>query len=392
MTASTPDRRVPDRQALEPRPDVIVVGAGLHGLSAALHLLRAGLKPLVLEKDHAGRHASGVNAGGVRRLGRDLAEVPLSVEAMKLWHDIPALVDDDCGFLRCGHVQVAENEQDLAKVEARAASVRALGFDHEEVVDQDELRRLIPTIAPQCVGALVCREDGAALPFRTVVAFERRVLALGGIILTGMPVSGLRRQGDIWQVDAGGRRFEAPVVVNAGGAWARHLAAMVGDYAPAEAKAPMLMITERVAPFVNPVVGATSRKLSFKQFDNGTVLIGGGHRGTAWPDSNRTDLRLAGLRESARTVAALFPQLAAVRIVRSWAGIEAIMPDEIPVLGPSPNTENLYHSFGYSAHGFQMSPITGKIIADLVTKGTTDLPIAPFRVERFNNSANASLG
>ncbi|MCB1471473.1 MAG: FAD-binding oxidoreductase, partial [Rhodobiaceae bacterium] len=139
------------------RPDVIVAGAGLHGLSAALHLARAGLKPLVLEKDYPGRHASGVNAGGVRRLGRHLAEVPLSVEAMKIWHDISGLVGDDCGFTRCGQIKIAETETELDKLRARARDVRALGFDHEEIIGRDELREHIPAIAPHCVGAMICR-------------------------------------------------------------------------------------------------------------------------------------------------------------------------------------------------------------------------------------------
>src|SRR3981081_2212818 len=96
------------------QPDIIVIGGGLHGCSAALHLARRGLKVLVLEKDYAGRHASGVNAGGGRRLGRHLAEIPLSGASMELWHRIGDLVDDDCGFDSHGQVKIAESEAELA--------------------------------------------------------------------------------------------------------------------------------------------------------------------------------------------------------------------------------------------------------------------------------------
>ena len=369
--------------------DAIVIGGGLHGLSAALYLAKEGLKPLVLEKDHPGRHASGVNAGGVRRLGRHLAEVPLSDAAMTLWHRIEDLVGDDCGFVRCGQVKIAESEAELAELEKRAADVRAIGFDHEEIIGQDDLRRLIPSIAPHCLGAIVCREDGAALPFRTVLAFARRAQALGAEIRSGVTVTGITRQSGHWQVEAGGLRLEAPVVINAAGAWAREIAAAIGDVVPLKPWAPMLMITERVQPFIKPVLGAAGRRLSFKQYANGTVLIGGGQMGEARPDENRTAIRLAGMKDSADTVGTLFPSLKNVRINRFWAGIEGIMPDVIPVLGPSAASEGFFHSFGYCGHGFQLSPICGRIIADLVIRGETDLPIAAFRPDRFNNRSDS---
>jgi sarcosine oxidase subunit beta len=373
-------------------PDAIIVGGGLHGLSAALHLAREGLRPLVLEKDHPGRHASGVNAGGVRRLGRDLAEVPLSVEAMRLWHGIEELTGDDCGFVRCGQVKVAETEAELDRLRARAAEVRALGFDHEEIVGRDELRALVPAIAEHCVGAMVCRDDGAAIPFRAVTGFRRRAEALGAEIRAPAAVTRIARKGGTWRVEAGGERHEAPILVNAAGAWGARVAGMLGEAPPLEAHAPMLMITERVAPFLTPVLGAAGRTLSFKQFANGTVLIGGGYRGTAEPERNLARTRLAGMCRSAATVAALFPQLGDVRITRAWAGIEGRTPDGIPVLGPSGAEEGAFHSFGYSYHGFQLAPITGRIIADLVLRGATDLPIAPFRIGRFNRLGEAAAG
>ena len=120
-------------------PDVIVIGGGLHGCSAALHLARRGARVTVIEKDHVGRHASGVNAGGVRRLGRHLAEVPLAVAAMELWHRIGDLVDDDCGFESHDQVKVAENEAELSALRARVDELRRLGFTHEEL-KRDEFR------------------------------------------------------------------------------------------------------------------------------------------------------------------------------------------------------------------------------------------------------------
>src|SRR6202043_3078806 len=109
--------------------------------------------------------ASGVNAGGVRRLGRHLAEVPLAVASMELWHRIGDLVDDDCGFDSHGQVKIAESEAELATLRARVDEVRALGFAHEELIDRQELRTLVPAIADHCVGGIICRADGAANPY-----------------------------------------------------------------------------------------------------------------------------------------------------------------------------------------------------------------------------------
>src|SRR5215472_10515388 len=119
--------------------DVIVIGGGLHGCSTALHLALRGLRPLVIEKDYAGRHASGVNAGGVRQLARHIAEVPLSVASMELWERIEDLVGDTCGFESHGQVLVAESSEELERLRARVDDLRLRGFTHEELIDRAEL-------------------------------------------------------------------------------------------------------------------------------------------------------------------------------------------------------------------------------------------------------------
>jgi sarcosine oxidase subunit beta len=364
-------------------PDVIVIGGGLHGCSAALHLARRGARVTVIEKDHVGRHASGVNAGGVRRLGRHLAEVPLSVAAMEVWHHIGDLVDDDCGFESHGQVKVAENETELETLRGRVEQLKNLGFTHEELVDRRELREIVPAIADHCVGAIVCRQDGAANPYRTTFAFRRKAAALGVTFHEGMQVRSLARDGAAWRVETDASHFVAPVVVNCAGAWADRIAESLGEPVPLKPFAPMLMITAPLPPFIKPVLGAAGRPLSFKQYRNGTVLIGGGYPGRLERDTNQTGIDFAGLALSAKTVWDLFPAMRGAQIVRCWAGIEARMPDDIPVIGASSTSDGVYHAFGFSGHGFQLGPIVGAILAELITGRRTNLPIEPFRIDRF---------
>jgi sarcosine oxidase, subunit beta len=372
------------------RADAIVVGAGLHGCSAALHLARRGKQVIVLERRYAGRHSSGINAGGVRTLGRDPAEIALSIAGMELWHNIRDLVDDDCGFTMCGQIKVAESPAEMAKLEARAAATRALGFDHEELIDRDELFRLLPALAPHCVGGLAVRTDGAADPYRTTLAFKRKAEALGVRIIEDEGVVGLERKGESWEVVGERGRYSAPAVVNCTGAWAARFAAMIGDQVPLSIRASMMIVTERMPPFVKPVVGAVGRKLSFKQTAAGTVVIGGGQQGRADLDTEHGEVVFGNLSRSAEAATALFPVMNGARIVRTWCGVEAQTPDDIPVIGRSPNAPGVVHSFGYSGHGFQLGPIVGSAIADLVTEGATNLPIAPFAIERFARQQEAA--
>lgn len=369
--------------------DVVVIGGGFQGLSSALHLARAGARVTVLEAEYCGRHASGVNAGGVRTLGRHLAEIPLALESRALWHRLPELVGDDCGFVPSGQLKVAETDAELGTLRQRVHDLRTRGYTHETLVDRAAVRELLPAVAPHVTGGIWVPDDGHALPFRAVTAFRRAAQRLGVQIHEHTRVTGLHHAGERWQVSAGERRFEAEYVVNAAGAWAGGFAAQVGEPVPEEPVALLLTITHRVPPFCSPVVGATGRTLSFKQFDNGTVLIGGGLRGRVDARARAGDVDFRQLAINARTALALFPHLRGVGINRSWAGIEGFMPDGIPVIGPSRRAPKLVHAFGFSAHGFELGPIVGRIVSELILAHESSLPIAPFAIERFASTANA---
>ena len=373
----------------------IVIGGGLHGTSTALHLAQKGLDVVVLEKNSVGRHASGVNAGGVRQLRRHPAEIPLSVAAMDRWLNLDAFLGPDlaamCEFTgHVGQVAVAETEAEMASLIAREAELRELGWTHEELLDQTELRRVAPALALHCVGGLISRRDGHASPYRTSQAFRLQAQREGVRFQEDTRVRGLVQTADGWRVETLAGDVEGDVVVNCGGAWGWQVAAMVGEVLPHIEFAPTMMVSARVPKFLDPVVIGTGRKLSFKQTENGTVVIGGGILGIPDLDAETADPVAERLVESARTVYDLFPIMRTATIVRCWAGLEARMPDEIPVIGPSTMAKNLWHAFGYSGHGFQLSPIVGSLLADLIVDGKSPLPLEAFRAGRFNEGPVAA--
>ncbi len=363
--------------------DVAVVGGGLHGLSAALHLARVGRRVVVIERRWTGRHASGATAAGVRTLNRDLAEVPISLEAMAMWHRIEEIVGDDCGFQAQGQLNVAERDEHMPALIQREARMRGLGYAHEELIDAQELRRLAPALSPHCVGALVARRDGAADPHRTILAFRRACEAEGVVIAEACGVETVDRQGEGWLLMCAARRFRAPVVVNAAGAWAGRLAALFGDDIALGVRASMMIVTERLAPLLDPVVSVVGRALSFKQASQGTLVIGGGLQGTADLDRERSTVNFRELAKGARAASDLFPAVRGVRIARCWTGIEAQTRDHLPVIGASPRVAGLVHAFGFSGHGFQLVPIVGSILAELVVEGHTRREIAAFAPQRL---------
>lgn len=365
------------------RADTIVIGGGLHGLSSALFLARAGQKVTILEESWVGRHASGATAAGVRTLNRAYEELPISLEAQAMWHDIEALVGSDCGFHADGQIWVAEDAVGLAKIEARRNKSESLGYEHEEIVDQSELRRLVPALAPHCVAGLISRKDGAADPHKTLAAFRRAAEASGVRICEGSGVTEIVRSGSAWCISAGGTRFEADSIVNAAGAWASRIADMIGDRFELGHKASMMMVTERVSPLIKPVISVVGRPLSFKQTAQGTLVIGGGVQGRADIQAQKSFVDFQGLATSARAVTDLFRQTGPLRIVRAWTGMEAKTKDLLPVIGRSPQAPRVFHVFGFSGHGFQLVPVTGAIIADLVTQGGTNRVISPFDPKRL---------
>ncbi|CAH2782835.1 MAG: Opine oxidase subunit B [uncultured Paraburkholderia sp.] len=357
--------------------DVLVVGGGLHGTSSAFHLARRGAKVVVLEADYVARHSSRVNAGGVRTLGRPLPEIPLALMSREIWHGMTELLGEDGGFVASGQLKIAETDDELAACRERVAMLQSHGFTHETLIDRDTVLELEPTLARHVTGGIWVERDGYALPYRTTTAFRLAAERLGARFLEGTGVRRIEQRGT----------FSAHKLLVTAGAWSGELAKQVGEPVPVHPEGLMLMVTHRVAPFCRATLGATGRPLSFKQFDNGTVVIGGKLIGIADLANRHGEVDFVRLVRSARTITDLFPHLRHLGVNRAWAGVEAFTEDELPVISASRTASNLYYSFGYCGSGFQLGPGCGKLVSELMLDGTTSLSLDAFAIDRFARHA-----
>jgi len=366
------------------RVDLAVIGGGLIGLSTAVAAARAGLSVTLVEARSCGRHASSASAGGVRSLNRHPAEIALARKALALWRRAPELFGDHCGYAESSQIRVAEDEEAMAGLEARLARTQALGWDHERLIGRDELYARVPALAGHCRGALVVEDDGFADPLRAVHAFRRTARSLGVTIRENTAATTVAAEpGGVVVGLAGGGELRARVAVNAAGAWGAGLAASVGEPVKARPVALQMTVTEPVPAFVKPVIGTHGRKLSLKQSEIGTVVIGGGFEGRADLETGDSDLNFAGVTQNLANAVRLFPVLAGARVVRTWCGIEGIAADDLPVLGPSRTVPGLIHAFAFSGHGFALCPLIGQVVADLAMGRNHGFDLAPFAVERF---------
>lgn len=370
-------------------PDaVVIVGGGLMGLSAAFHLRRArpAVRVTVLERARPGAAASGASAAGVRVMGRDPAERALALASLARWPDLARELEADTGYRRGGGLRVALDDRTWGEIAEWVSEQRADGVALE-LVDAAAARRLAPGISPECRGGVYSAIDGQAEAMPTVTAFAAAARRLGTQVEEGTGVRGLVREGGrvVAVVRTDGGRLPCDAVIVAAGAWTAPLLAPLGVSVPIETRALQMLLTRPAPAALEPVVGAFGRKLSLKQLAGGAYLIGGGwpadipdHPGNAWA---LRDDSVSGSLQVARDV---HPPTGRCALERGWAGLEAFLPDDLPVLGPVPGCDNVLVAAGFSGHGFALSPMVGEVLAGLAL-GTDARPELwqGLRLDRF---------
>ncbi len=373
------------------KSDVLIIGGGIMGTASAFFLRERGCSVTLLERDHIGRYASGVNFGNVRRQGRHLGQLELANRSYGLWKRLPQLIDDNLEFIASGHMRVCYREDEISELEAYAAAPQARELDLQIITGQ-ALHQRFPFLGPEVKAGSYAPHDGHANPRLAAPAFARAAARRNARIEEQTDVQRVEKVNDEFHViTVDGQRFTARQLLITAGAWGAKLSEQFGETVPLEPNGPQMSVTEPV-PYALPTVIGVFTKIKeeviyFRQIPRGNIIIGGGNRVKPDMVNRRAFFKPESLLNQMKQMGRLLPGASNLNIIRVWSGIESYTPDSLPVMGPSSKVDGLFYAFGFCGHGFQLGPGVGDVMAELISTGSTSTSISPFDIRRFTEPA-----
>jgi sarcosine oxidase subunit beta len=375
------------------RPDVIIIGGGISGTATAWELASHGVRTTLLEAGELAGMASGWTLAGVRQSGRHPAELPLAQAAVRRWAALAGeLGVADVEYRQHGNLRLALTEDDIPAIRQVVDDGVAAGIEMRFLDDNDAIREIAPALATDLPAASWCPTDGHANPAKTVQAFAAAARRAGADIREHTPVRGLVTHGSrVTGVRLDGETIEAGTVIVAAGVYTLRLLAPLGIELPIAITQVPAIQTVPLAPTLAPVLGQAGGGVALRQQVSGHFRITGVSELWDGHDHTRDSVqpRLRQIEALTRAATRLVPALADARLNTTWGGLIDQTRDALPVIEKAPEYDNVVYATGFSGHGFCLGPVTGEILADLATEGTTSHPIAPFARSRFETTTAA---
>jgi sarcosine oxidase subunit beta len=389
--------------------DIVIIGSGIVGSSVAYHLAQAGCTNLlVLEREaHQGKGSTGKSMGGVRAQFSTPVNIQMSRYSIDFFSRFDEVVGHPADYRAHGYLFCATNEGQLNYLKANRERQMSLGVNNVELVSPAEIVEMVPQLrADDILGGTFCPTDGFVDPHSVMMGFMSNARQRGARLWLDTKVTGIQLDPGSADVPSGfgdggtgskRKADETPalpalderriagvmtnrgfistrVVVNAAGAWAAEVAKMAGADLPVEPLRRQLVPTEPFdqLPKRFPMVIDMSTGFHFRREGKGILL--------AWNDPEetpgfKTEFDPTFVEKILTHAASRVPCLAEAEVNprRAWAGLYEMTPDHHAIIGPSPNVKGLYFVNGFSGHGVMHSPASGRVTADLILDGRSDL-------------------
>jgi sarcosine oxidase, subunit beta len=372
------------------RADVVIIGAGIMGLSIAYHLAARGVtRVTVIDRGYLCGGASGRNGGGVRAQWSSEANVRLMLESIRMCREFAAKMKINVWLRQGGYLFLARTPALRETLEKSVALQSECGLS-TRMLSPQEARRVVPELDVAGVQAASYNpDDGVVFPWPFVWGYAQAARKLGvevidwheavGFETRGARIDGVRvrRSGPPGAFPPGAGGVAGPTaparevstiathrIVNAAGAWAPEIARMLGVELPNRAHRHEICSSEPLKPWLKPLVADLSDGLYFSQSTRGEIVGGIGNEYV--PPGLDQESSHAFLGRYARSIVRACPILGGVKVLRQWAGCYDITPDANPIVGAVDGVDDFYQSSGFMGHGFMMAPFVGKRVADMI--------------------------
>ncbi|MBX9469692.1 MAG: FAD-dependent oxidoreductase [Rhizobium sp.] len=391
---------LPDRPPIphpEPLPvkkaSVVVIGGGIAGLSTALFLAEAGEDVVVLERGFPGGLASGGNAGSLHAQllsfdhgtraegggGPAARSLPLQRDSITLWQALERRLGVDFEMKITGGLMVAETEAQMRFLEDKTRLERENGIDCH-VVGKSDLQALEPALSPAMIGASYCPQEGKINPLVATRHIQDAAIAAGAHVFDRTEVLSIDREAGGFAVTTSRGVITAGRIVNAAGAFASRIGAMLGLNVPVFGAPLQMVVTEAAAPAISHLVAHADRHLTLKQAANGNFLIGGGWTAGLDPFHSHPRPMFSSLEGNLWVAQHVVPGLRKLHVIRSWAAMN-INIDGAPILGQHPGMPGFFNAV--TSNGYTLGPLVGQLTAALVRDRDPGRDLSAFSISRF---------
>ncbi|AXI49270.1 FAD-dependent oxidoreductase (plasmid) [Sulfitobacter sp. SK012] len=350
--------------------DIAIIGGGIMGCSTALRVVAGGMKAIVLDQGDLGQGASGVNAGTLSLQIKRVKLMPYALKGHHLWEEMGAAV----GFAKTGGYTLAFNDREAELLKERQ-TMKAEAGAPIEFVSNNRLRAAEPGLTQKVVAASYCAEDGYANSSLTGQYYRGCLQDAGIEYREQNAVTAIKKlKAGIFEIATPQGVVYAKRLLLAAGAWLKPLAALLDVNLPVNARINTVSVTERMPPLMSSVIGHATGLLTMKQKANGTVLIGGGWQGRGTPQEGRGEVDVASVRPNLALAQYALPALGDARVLRSWTGFEANVPDFYPLAGALPNVPDAY-VLGCVRGGYTIGPYIGQLMGNFILGREPEMPL-----------------
>jgi glycine/D-amino acid oxidase-like deaminating enzyme len=395
---------------MTPRPDVVVVGAGIVGTATAWELARRGIATMLVDRGEVAGGTTGLGEGNVLASDKDAGpELDLTVLGLALYDELEALLGPAARIRRKGALIVHPdaNGRQAARTwdaePARAQRLRDAGVQ-ARLIGAEEVREREPQLTGALHGALHVPGDLQCDPRAIARGLAAEAARLGATVRTGATVERVRVGGDrvMGITLTTGETIDAHAVVLSAGPWTRPLAESAGLTLPLEPRKGQLLRLRLPAPdprwirhkvvdgsyLLSVTSTGAGREIStvIETTHDGHLVVGSTRERCGFDPTVDQQLEDAVRERAAR----LFPEIATLRRDAAWVGFRPWLPDHLPAIGPSDQVNGLYLATGHEGAGVALGPITGHVIARQIAGEAPPMDLSPFAADRFSREASAS--